>query len=299
MKKNFNVIGIGEILWDVLPDGKLLGGAPANFAYHLCQLDADGGIISAINEDKLGNEIREKVEKLGFQDYLSISEKPTGTVTVLLEDGIPSYTIHENVAWDNIDLTVGAKTALLNCDAICFGTLAQRSEHSRKNIWKALEMVPKNCLKIFDVNLRQDYYSKEIVEKSLHFANVCKLNDEELVVLTDMFGLNGSDEEKCRLLMDAFGLDVLALTMGTSGSILLSEEERSEQPTPLVEVADTIGAGDSFTATMAMGLLKGLPLKQIHSQAIQVSAYICTQKGATPVIPEDLKYKATNTEHHI
>ncbi len=296
MKKNFNVIGIGEILWDVLPDGKLLGGAPANFAYHLCQLGAYGGIISAVSEDKLGNEIREKVEVLGLQDYLSNSEKPTGTVTVKLNDGIPSYTIHENVAWDNINLTVSAKTALLECDAICYGSLAQRNEHSRQTIWKALELVPKNCLKIFDINLRQDYYSKEIIEKSLHFANVCKLNDEELLELTDMFGLTGNDEEKCRFLMNAFDLDVLALTKGTSGSILFNEEVHSKQPTPLVEVADTIGAGDSFTATLVMGLLLGLPLKQIHSQAIRVSAYICTQKGATPVISEELKYRIANTE---
>ena len=292
MKTTYNTIGIGEVLWDILPDGKMLGGAPTNFAYHTHQLGGQGSIISAVGNDPLGEEIIQNIKKLEVEDHLLISEKPTGTVTVKLDSGIPSYTIHEQVAWDFIELTRDSNKALVQADAICFGSLAQRHKVSREAIWHALEMVSENCLKVFDINLRQHFYSKEIIEKSLLFANAFKLNDEELEILGEMFGLEGSDDEKCKLLIHAFNLDVLALTKGTSGSILYSEEDRSELPTPMVEVADTIGAGDSFTASLTMGLLQKASLKNVHQLAVDVSAFVCTQNGATPILPDNLKEKS-------
>lgn len=289
--KNYTVIGIGEILWDLLPDGKILGGAPANFAYHTAQLGAEGVAISAVGNDDLGKEIVKLIEEKKVYNGLSLVEEPTGTVTVELKDGIPSYIIHKGVAWDNLVLTDTAKEKLAKADAICFGSLAQRSEVSRKAIWEALEMVPKSCIKVFDINLRQNFYSKEIIEKSLAYTDVFKINEEEIVLFKDMFGMQGTEEEElCQQIIAKYNLRLLALTKGSEGSLLLSKDERSFILTPKVKVADTIGAGDSFTATMVMGLLYKQPLAALHQKAVDVSAFVCTHHGATPVLPEELKY---------
>lgn len=285
------VIGIGEILWDLLPDGKQLGGAPANFAWHAQQLGAEGTVVSAVGEDEPGEEIRDIIKDKALGNGISISSKPTGTVSVELSNGIPDYIIHENVAWDFIELNDLAKEKTLQADAICFGSLAQRSDVSAKNIRTALDSAPEECLKIFDINLRQAFYSKEIIEASLKRANVFKINDEELLIVREMFGVSGTDEEVCRELMDMFDLKLTALTGGEKGSMLIAKGEVSEIKTPKVEVVDTIGAGDSFTAALAMGMLEGLPLKEIHNRAVTLSAFVCTQKGATPVIPDDLFQK--------
>ena len=290
-KVMYTVIGIGEILWDLLPEGKILGGAPANFAYHAMQLGAEGVVISAIGDDDLGEEITRIIEQENVVNGLYVTKKPTGTVGVQLNNGIPNYTIYEDVAWDNIELTEIAKEKLAKADAICYGSLAQRNEVSCKTIWKALEMVPETCLKVFDINLRQHFYSKEIIDKSLQFANVFKINEEEIVVFKDMFGMEGTEEEICQQIVHNYDLTLLTLTKGSEGSLLITKNEQSFIVTPKVEVADTIGAGDSFTATMIMGILNKQPLKVLHQKAVDVSAFVCTNSGATPILPDEFKYQ--------
>ncbi len=282
------VIGIGEILWDLLPAGKQLGGAPANFAWHAQQLGARGVIVSSVGKDELGAEIQKAILSKKLTNGLSLSSKPTGTVSVKLTNGIPDYIIHEQVAWDFIELNEVAHEALKNADAVCFGSLAQRSEVSRKAIHQALEMTPEGCVKVFDINLRQHFYSKAIIEASLKHADVFKINDEELVVLREMFGLSGVDQSVCKTILKQFNLRMIALTAGNKDSMLLTPHEISRMETPKVDVADTVGAGDSFTAAITMGILDQLPLKEMHKNAVNLAAFVCTQNGAMPDLPEGI-----------
>jgi len=278
----FNVIGIGELLWDMLPDGKEVGGAPANFAYHAKYFGAKSKVISAIGKDSLGKEIISVLNNRNINYILNEVEYPTGTVSVKLKDGIPTYEIHENVAWDFIALNQEAIAALKTADAICFGSLSQRSNKSIRAIETALKLVPKKALKIFDINLRLQFYSNEIIENSLKEANVLKLNDEELIVLTKMFHLKGNQEAKCVQLLNRFNLNYLALTNGAKGSILFHKNNISRLTVPKVKVVDTIGAGDSFTAALVMGILYKKSLIKIHKSATNHAAKVCAHKGATP-----------------
>ena len=221
---------------------------------------------------------------------------PTGTVNVTLKDnGIPSYEIIENVAWDKIPHTEEIKAAASKADAICFGSLAQRSEVSRATIQAVLQDAPDRCLKVFDINLRQNFYSQAIIEDSLQYCNVLKINDEELVVLAGMFGWKGSDPEICKFLVDHYNLELLALTCGENGSWLFTKDESSFLKTPKVKVADTVGAGDSFTGSMIVGKLKNMPLSELHEMAVKVSAFVCTQKGATPTYQLSEIYEIINS----
>ncbi len=281
------IIGIGEVLWDLLPDGKVLGGAPINFAYHASQLGAVGVAVSAVGNDPLGQEILETANQKGITNCIETNAYPTGTVGVTLNNGKPDYTIYENVAWDHIELLPKAASLIQKADAICFGTLAQRSPVSHQTILSALEMAPKESLKIYDINLRQHFYSKELIHESLKHANIFKINDEEIELLSKMFLLKGSETEVCMQLMDDYSLNYLALTKGEEGSYLFGPDEISFQPTPKVVVADTVGAGDSFTAAMVVGILNHWPLHQIHQNAVELSAFVCTRKGATPVLTEE------------
>ena len=278
----FNIIGIGELLWDMLPDGKELGGAPANFTYHANFFGADSTIISALGNDENGEEIRSLLKKRNLKYSINTVDCPTGWVSVKLDNGIPNYVIHENVAWDFISLRDEVIPVLQKADAICFGTLSQRSKVSFEIIQEALKLVPKTALKVLDINLRQSFYTKNTIEASLKCANVVKLNDEELVVLSEMFHLPNSEDEACKQLLNQFNLKLLALTKGAEGSILFTQKEISSFPTPKIKVVDTIGAGDSFTAAMVVGLLNGKPLKQLHKEASEHAAKVCTYKGATP-----------------
>ena len=284
MKKHI-IIGIGEILWDMLPEGKVLGGAPANFAWHAQQLGGASSVISAIGNDALGHEIIDIVNHRLLNNCMSVSNHPTGTVGVELEKGIPRYTIHEKVAWDDIRLTQHAREVLLQADAICFGSLAQRHETSRHAIQQALSCVPEKCLKVFDINLRQYWYSEKVILDSLQKADILKINDEELAIVAEICGFKGAEEDICRSILSQYQLNLLVLTKGSVGSLLLTHNNLSYLETPKVNVADTVGAGDSFTAAIVMGWLKGCPLLSIHRQAVAISAYVCTQKGATPIIP--------------
>lgn len=282
--KKFSVIGIGELLWDMLPDGKELGGAPANFAYHANFFGANATIISALGNDESGEEIYGLLKKRNLEYSINIVNYPTGWVSVKLDKGIPNYVIHENVAWDFIALKDAVIPVLQKADAICFGTLSQRSKVSFETIQEAIKLVSKTALKVLDINLRQSFYTKNIIDASLKCANVVKLNDEELVILSKMFHLPTGQDEACRQLLNQLNLKLLALTKGSEGSVLYTPNEISSYPTPKVTVVDTIGAGDSFTAAMVMGLLNEKPLKQIHNEAIEHAAKVCASKGATPKI---------------
>ena len=289
---SFKVIGIGEVLWDMLPDGPQLGGAPANFAYHAHALGARAQIVSRVGDDDKGREIIRRLEAMGLAGQTLQVDKTahTGTVTVALTDnGIPEFTIHENVAWDYIEVMDDALAALGTADAVCFGSLAQRGASSRAAIQHLLSMTPAGALRIFDVNLRQQFYSRGVIERSLELANVLKLNDGELPVLADMFTLPGGVEQQIAALAERFELRVVALTRGPQGSLLYRDGRWSECKSRPVNVKDTVGAGDAFTAALAMGLLKQMDLDDIHFAAGEVASYVCICDGATPLLPESIR----------
>jgi fructokinase len=287
------VVGLGEALWDMLPEGKKLGGAPANFAYHAGQfLGSENTLaVSALGEDKLAEETIEALKEHNLKYLMPTVPYPTGTVQVTLSgDGIPAYEIRENVAWDNIPYTPEICEVAKNCRAVCFGSLAQRNVKSWATIRQFLDDTPKDCLKIFDINLRQQFYTKEVIAESLKRCNILKINDEELVAIGRMFGYPGLDiENKCWLILGKYNLDMLVLTCGTNGSYVFTPGQVSFQNTPKVEVADTVGAGDSFTGSFCAAILNGKSVAEAHKQAVEVSAYVCTQNGAMPTIPEELK----------
>ena len=285
------IVGLGEALWDVLPDGKKLGGAPANFAYHAAQFGLDTIAISALGEDKLAEETIDALKEHNLNYLMPRVPYPTGTVQVTLTgDGIPTYDIKENVAWDNIPLTDEMLEVAKNARAVCFGSLAQRNVVSRENIHKFLDATPDDCVKIFDINLRQQFYTKEVIKESLKRCNILKINDEELVLIGRMFGYPGLDiENKCWLILGKYNLDMLVLTCGTNGSYVFTPGQMSFQETPKVEVADTVGAGDSFTGSFVGSILNGKPVPEAHKTAVHVSAFVCTQNGAMPVVPDRLK----------
>lgn len=287
------IVGLGEVLWDVLPEGKQLGGAPANFAYHVSQFGHDALAISAVGNDALGDETLEALNARHLQHLMPRVDYPTGTVQVTLDDdGIPTYVIREGVAWDNIPFTAELEDVAQNTRAICFGSLAQRSPVSRATIQAFLNAMPKDSLKIFDINLRQNFYNKEIIREALTACNILKINDEELVLIGRLFEQPGLDiENKCWLLLGKYNLDMLVLTCGVNGSYVFTPGSVSFQETPPVEVADTVGAGDSFTGTFVSGLLAGKSIEETHRLAVDVSAYVCTCKGAMPKLPQELLHR--------
>ena len=280
------VVGIGELLWDVFPDQKKAGGAPINFVYHATQMGAEGCAISAVGHDEPGDEIVRELEKNRICNCIEEVEYPTGMVLVELNEGVPSYSIIEDVAWDYIPLTEQAIELVKEADAVCFGTLAQRSTVSRKTIKKLLEYAPTDALRFFDINLRQHYHSKELIEECLQEANIFKLNDEELAALRPMFELEGSDDDICRLFMEKYGLQYVILTAGSVSSTIYSQTEKSVIPTPKVIVADTVGAGDSFSGAFVYSILKGMSLSEAHREAVDIAAFVCTQHGAWPQYPD-------------
>ncbi|WP_288723020.1 carbohydrate kinase [uncultured Bacteroides sp.] len=289
------IVGMGEALWDVLPEGKKIGGAPANFAYHVSQFGFDSRVVSAVGNDDLGDEILKVFKEKQLKHQLQTVNYPTGTVQVTLDDnGIPCYDIKEGVAWDNIPFTDDLKRLALSTRAVCFGSLAQRNEVSRTSINSFLDTMPdgEGQLKIFDINLRQGFFTKDIIRDSCQRCNVLKINDEELVAISRLFGYPGIDlQDKCWILLAKYNLKMLILTCGTNGSYVFTPGVVSFQETPKVPVADTVGAGDSFTATFTAALLKGKSVPEAHKLAVEISAYVCTQSGAMPELPQVLKDK--------
>ncbi len=290
-KQKHVLAGLGEILWDMLPDGKKLGGAPANFAYHAQALGGVGVVVSCVGDDELGKEILDKLDGLGLEKtHIAIDkEHPTGTVTVEVdENGKPDYIIHENVAWDYIPGDSGLCELAGRIDAVCFGSLCQRSEVSRGTVRDFLSATRDDCIRIFDINLRQSYYSKDVVKSMLEVANVLKLNDEELPVVAKLLDLVGEETQILSALTQQFGLRMIVLTRGPDGSRLFTRQGDSEQKADATEIADTVGAGDAFTAAIALGLLKAMELDEINELANQLAAFVCSQSGATPKLPESL-----------
>ena len=296
-KQPVSIVGIGEILWDMLPGGKRIGGAPANFALHAHALGAQAQIISSIGQDKHGREIVQQLshKQIEMEHIQYKREHPTGRVDVQVGDnGQPKYMIHEDVAWDHIQFSPEMKVLAEKCDAVCFGSLAQRNPVSRSSIQEFLANTKTCCLRIFDINLRQDYYSKEIIESSLLTANVLKLNDDELVVLQALIDLPINTESALKALLIRYQLDFLAFTQGASGSIMMDKNNNiSHCPGISVNIKDTVGAGDSFTAAMIMGKLSGLALAKINLLANKVAAFVCSQAGATPALPACLTSELT------
>ena len=290
-KKSSYIVGLGEALWDILPNGKKLGGAPANFAYHATRLGYKAIAVSAVGHDRLGDETLAAFDAKGVKYMMPRVPYATGTVQVTLDaQGIPAYDIKENVAWDNIPFTEEIEDIAKNCCAVCWGTLAQRSIVSQTTIHRFLDAMwemPKP-LKIFDINLRQHFYSKEIIEESLRCCNILKINDEELAILASMFNYpEVNTKEACHRILKEYGLDVLVLTCGVHGSYVFTPDIVSFLDTPHVKVIDTVGAGDSFTGAFCVGLLRGMKIEEAHKMAVKVSAYVCTQKGAMPELPEN------------
>lgn len=285
------IVGLGEALWDVLPDGKKLGGAPANFAYHAGQYGLPSIAISALGDDKLGDETANELGLKSLNCLMPRVPYPTGTVQVTLDDeGVPTYDIKENVAWDNIPFNDDIKAVAESCRAVCFGSLAQRNVVSKQTIHAFLDATKEDCLKIFDINLRQNFYTKEVLLESLKRCNVLKINDEELVQIGRMFGYPGLDmSNKCWLILGKYNLDMLVLTCGVNGSYVFTPGKVTYQPTPTVQVADTVGAGDSFTGSFCAALLRGMDVAEAHKLAVDVSAFVCTQNGAMPQIPQAFK----------
>ncbi|MCD7978852.1 MAG: carbohydrate kinase [Tannerellaceae bacterium] len=284
------IVGMGEALWDVLPEGKKIGGAPANFAYHAAQFGFDSRVVSAVGEDDLGREILENFDGKQVNYLIEKVPYPTGTVQVQLDEaGVPRYEIKENVAWDNIPFTPALKELAQQTRAVCFGSLAQRNSVSYDTIHQFLDTMPDGDgqYKIFDVNLRQHFYSPEVLCRSFEKCNVIKINDEELETVSGMFGYPEINlEEKCWILLGKYNLKMLILTCGVNGSYVFTPGSISFVETPIVKVADTVGAGDSFTGSFCAAILKGKPIPEAHQLAVHVSAYVCTQHGAMPEIPD-------------
>ena len=281
MKKKV-IVGIGEILWDMLPTGKALGGAPANFAYHAGRLGEEGWAVSAIGDDPLGHEILDIVEGKKLNNLIAVTDKPTGTVQVTLDDkGVPSYNIMEDVAWDNIPFTPEMESLARRADAVCFGSLVQRMG-SRDSVMKFLRATSPEALRVFDINLRQHYYSSEVIDASLKLSNILKINDEEIRIVADMFGLGADDTVACRSLAERYGLKLVILTKGAKGSEVITATESIPQEVGKVDVVDTVGAGDSFTAAFVVAYLRGASLGEAQRLANKRAAYVCSRKGAMP-----------------
>lgn len=286
------VLGIGEILWDLLPSGPKLGGAPANFTYHAQAMGAKALPISQVGDDALGMKILSKLDAMQVSTAgIAIdAQHATGTVTVeLADDGQPRFTIHDGVAWDHLAIDDSLEKLVLTADAVCFGTLAQRREPSRGTIQALVRATPATALRVFDVNLRQNFYSRELLHDSLELSNVLKLNDAELPIVSDLLGISGDARQQIAGLCERYDLRLLACTRGGEGSLIYRQGEWCEHPGLPANVRDTIGAGDSFTASITMGMLLGWTLEEISDAANRVAAYVCSCDGATPELPLELR----------
>ncbi len=289
------ILAVGEVLWDLLPDGKVkqLGGAPANFTYHCHSLGADASLVTRVGDDDLGREVLERFRLLGLPtgSVQVDPELPTGTAAVAPASGGQSFTIREDVAWDRIEADEAALALAAGADAICFGSLAQRSEPARRAIRSLVSAARPGALRLFDVNLRPPFVDRDVIGDSLTMADALKLNDQELPDLAGMFGLPSGVREAIAELSSRFGLSVVALTRGAGGALLLADGVWSDHPGRTVVVSDTIGAGDAFTAALVVGLLAGRPLDEINRHANEVAAFVCTRPGGTPDLPDRLKLR--------
>jgi fructokinase len=282
----FTVVGLGELIWDFLPDGKQLGGAPTNFAYISRLLGHRAVVASRIGADALGREALERLERLGIStSYLQHDPiHPTGTVGVLIDErGEPHFTVNQNSAWDYLEWNEGWDELAQETEAVCFGTLGQREGQARETIIRFLKATRPDAVRIFDVNLRHSFFTTEMLSRSLELATVVKLNRDELSMAAGMLGFDEQEEEALgRRLIARFRLELVAVTRGAQGSLLVTSEEAVSHPGFPVQVKDTIGAGDAFTAALAHCYLRRAPLKTISEAANRSGAWVATQSGATP-----------------
>ena len=285
------IVALGEVLWDMLPGGKKIGGAPLNFACHATQLGCKGVMVSSIGKDALGDELLEGIAHIGVElSFVQRSDRPTSKVDVVVDSqGKPQYIINEGVAWDHILFTPEMDALAQKADAVCWGSLAARSETSRTTIIRFVESTREDCLKVFDINIRQHYYDKDFINWGLTQANVLKLNDDELPLLQGYYSLMGDPIEQCRELLERFRLRYVVYTCGSKESVVVGAEDISRIDTPKVEVVDTVGAGDSFTAAFVSGLIRGDSIAETHRHAVDIAAYVCTQAGAIPALPVNLQ----------
>lgn len=288
------VAGIGELLWDVLPEAEKLGGAPINFAYHVSALGAEAVAISTIGSDRRGEKAIKELQSRGVNTaYISVSDQfDTGYVTARVDSkGVASYEFPDDVAWDHLAINSAAQQCAAELKAICFGTLAQRSDSARSAIQRYLGTTSEKTIKVYDLNLRQNFYSRDIIETSLKICTVLKLNDDELGLISSLFLLDGSEYEQIEALLTHFDLELAILTKGSNGSVLITREDISRHQGFAAEVVDTIGAGDSFTAAVVTGLLCNKPLAEINEKANRLAAYVCSQPGAMPPVPQHYRFE--------
>lgn len=287
------VVGIGEVLWDLLPTGKQLGGAPANFAYHAQQLGARASVISAVGRDALGLELIERLRACGLDtSAIAVDDAhETGAVDVKVDaDGVPTYQIRKDAAWDFIPFTADNQALAGRARIVCYGSLAQRSAVSRETI-RRLFFKPAAALRVFDINLRQHYYCRGVIDESLHWADVLKLNEQEVPVVGGLL----AQPPETRMIVDALFEDfpmlrLIAVTRGGKGSSLYARPDKvSHHEGYMTKVLDTVGAGDAFTAALAVGLYRRHDLDRINADANRLAAYVCSQPGAMPPIPADLR----------
>ncbi len=289
------VVGIGEILWDRFPDGDRLGGAPANFAFQAGQLGAKAQVVARVGRDSDGERIRQQLRDAGISlDFLQQDDNhPTGTVIVKLDDGQPTYTITRNVAWDYLEATTSLMDLAAHVDAVCFGTLAQRSDTSRETIQQFIERCPERSIRLFDINLRQQFYDRTTLQFGLKIASTLKLNADEIAALPRILAWekleHATPAEIAKRLLEEFDLDLVALTLGAEGCELHTSGKVVYSKAPAVECVDAVGAGDAFSAALVMGLLKKRPLQAIADHANRVGAFVASQRGAMPMLPENLK----------
>ena len=282
------IVGIGELLWDRLPTGNRIGGAPANVVYHASSLGADGYVISAVGKDKLGDDILKEISSTKLHACIEQVDYPTGTVHVSLSGGMPEYNIVEDVAWDYIPLTDNALTLVKKADAVCFGTLCSRNEVSHNTIVTLLKHTNPSAYRLFDINLRSSYYSKELITELLNYANIFKINKDESIVLKSIIDAEISDDELCKMLLEKYNLKYLIFTDGSISSTIYTKDEKSTIHTPKVNTVDTIGAGDAFSGAFLYYTLTEMPLCEAHKMAVNISAFVCSQSGAWPVYPKVL-----------
>ena len=288
-------VGIGEVLWDIFPDKRTIGGAPANFVYHAAQFGLDSYIVSAVGNDALGNETENILKDKGLKSYIPHIDYPTGAVTISLDEyGVPKYDFQEQAAWDNIPFTGELERLAKHTSLVCFGSLAQRHVKSRDTICQFLKTVPDTdkTFKVFDINLRQSFYNKDLIHESLTLCNILKINDEELTIMSSFFDNDSvNSKEQCLALLERYNLKMVILTCGINGSYIITPESVSFRETPQVKIGDTVGAGDSFTATFCSALFYGKNISKAHELAVEVSAYVCSQYGSMPLLPDELKRK--------
>jgi fructokinase len=299
-KRQF-IVGLGELLWDLLPAGRQLGGAPANFALMSARLGNHAAVLSRIGRDEQGRDAVAMLKPFPIDlGYLQVDpQHPTGTVTVELTEGQPSYRIAKPVAWDSFDFTPEWQRLAARADAVCFGTLAQRSAISRQTIQSFLAATRAKCVRVFDVNLRQDYFSAEVIEESIELATILKMNEDEVPIVMRLLELDRDDSiahsgvaglvNAAEILIEEFPLRLVCVTRGGEGSVLVMRDEIHLHKGIATPVADTVGAGDAFTAALTDYYLRGAPLEVLNEAGNRWGSWVASQQGAMAPLPDEVR----------